>query len=178
MTHLQSLLTGQAKNFVKDYGCNEQCNHQASAELKKKYGEVSFVVNAYLGKLASFQSPSAQKAEKFDNFFIFINDVLNDFTRLDYKHDLKSAINTQVALQKLSYSQLVDRSKHCEQNQIKSASLKQFVELFSLTADTFENFKPFFKNKLTKNGATIPGCNRSHYGHAQSRYAEYPLQGT
>ena len=168
MTHLQSLLTGQAKDFVKDYGCNGQCNHQASADLKKKYGEVSVVVNAYLEKLASFQSPSPQKAEKFDNSIIFINDVLDDFTHLDYKHDLQSAMNTQVALQKLSYGQLVEWSKHCEKNQIKSASLKQFVEWFFLTADTFENFKPFFQNKLTKNGATIPGCNHSHYGHAQS----------
>ena len=28
MTHLQSLLTGQAKSLVEGYGCNGQCYHQ------------------------------------------------------------------------------------------------------------------------------------------------------
>ena len=61
MTHLQSLLTGQAKSLVKGYGCNGQCYHQALADLKKKYGKSSVIVNAYLEKLASFPSPSAQR---------------------------------------------------------------------------------------------------------------------
>ena len=52
MTHLQSLLTGQEKSLVKGYGCNGQCYYQALADLKKKYGKSSVIVNAYLEKLA------------------------------------------------------------------------------------------------------------------------------
>ena len=73
MTHLKSLLTGQAKSLVKGYGCNGQCYHQALADLKQKFGKASVIVNAYLEKLASLASPSGQRPKSFDNFSIFIN---------------------------------------------------------------------------------------------------------
>ena len=178
MTHLQSLLTGQAKSLVKGYGCNGQCYHQALADLKKKYGKSSVIVNAYLEKLASFPSPSAQRPKSFDNFSIFINDLVNTFTSLEYEHDLKSTMNTQVAIQKLPYSQLVDWSKHCAQHQIESPSLEQFAEWLSLTAQTFENLEPFSRNKLGRNDSSNPRSNRSQYGNNHPRYDQNQIQGT
>ena len=160
MTHLQSLLTGQAKSLVKGYCCNDQCYHQALTDLKKRYDNSSVIVNAYLEKLASFPSPSAQRPKSFDNFNSFINDLVNTFTRMEYEHDLKSTMNTQVAIQKLPYSQLVDWSKHSAQHQIESPSLKQFAECLSLTPQTFENLEPFSRNKLGKNDSK----NLSQYG--------------
>ena len=177
-THLQSLLTEQAKSLVKGYGCNGQCYHQALDDLKKKYGKSSVIVNAYLEKLASFPSPSAQRPKSFDNFSIFINNLVNTFTRLEYEHDLKSTLNTQVAIQKLPYSQLVDWSKHCAQHQIESPSLEQFAEWLSLTAQTFENLEPFSRNKLGKNDSSNPRSNLSQYGNNQPRYDQNQIQGT
>ena len=89
------------------------------------------MVNAYFEKLASLQSPSAQRPKSFDIFSILLDNLVNTFTRLEYKHDLKSTMNTQVAIQKLPFSQLVDSSKNCPQHQIESPSLEQFAEWLS-----------------------------------------------
>ena len=95
---------------------------------------------------------------------------MNTFTRLEYENDLKSTIITQVAIQKLPYSQLVVWSKHCAQHQIESPSLEQFVEGLSLTAQTSENLEPFSRNKLGKYDSTNPRSNLSQYGCNHSRY--------
>ena len=79
---------------------------------------------------------------------------MNTFSRLEYKHDLRSTINTQVAIQKLPYSHQVDWSKHCAQHQIEFSSLEQFAKWLPLTAQTFKNFEPFSRNKLGKNYST------------------------
>ena len=110
--------------------------------------------------LLRFQARQPSDTKVFDNISIFINDLVNTFTRLEYKHDLKSTMNTQVAIQKLPYSQLVDWSKLCAQHQIESPSLEQFAEWLSLTAQAFENLEPFSRNKLGKNDST----NFSQYG--------------
>ena len=172
--HLQSILTGPAKSLVKGYGCNGKCYHQPLADLKKKYGKASVILNAYLEKLVSYPSPSAQRPKSFDIFRFFINDLVNTFTRLEYKNDLKTTMNTQVAIQKLPYSQLVDWSKHCAQDQIESPSLEQFAERLSLTAQIFENLEPFFRNKLGKNDPK----NFSQCGNNHSRYDPNHIQGT
>ena len=99
---------------------------------------------------------------------------MNTFTHLEYEHHLKSTMNTQVAIQKLPYSQLVDWSKHCAQHQIESPSLEQFAEWLSLTAQTFEKLEPFSRNKLSKNDST----NLSQYGNNHSRYDPNHIQGT
>ena len=103
---------------------------------------------------------------------------MNTFTRLEYEHDLKSTMNTQVAIQKLLYSQLVDWSKHCAQHQIESPSLEQFAEWLSLTAQTFENLKPFSRNKLGENDSPNPRSNLSQYGNNHPRYDQNQIQGT
>ena len=83
---------------------------------------------------------------------------MNTFTRLEYEHDLKSTMNTQVAIQKLPYSQLVDWSEHCAQHQIESPSLEQFAEWLSLTAQTFENKNLFLEKSWAKMTQQIRGA--------------------
>ena len=87
-------------------------------------------------------------------------------------------MHTQVAIQKLPYSQLINGSKHCAQNQIESHSLQQFAEWLSLTDETFKNLEPLSQIQLSKINSTNPGRHNSHYGHAHSRYAQNHIQGT
>ena len=127
MKHPQSLLTltGQAKNLVKGYVCNGQCYHQALADLKntwqgRHHRQCIFRKTCIVSKPLN---PARQKT-----FSILINDLVYTFTRLEYEHYLKSTMNTQVAIQKLPYNQLIDWSKHGAQNQMESSSLEQFAE--------------------------------------------------
>ena len=178
MTHLQPLLARQAKRVVKGCVCNDQCYHQALANLRKKSGKASVNVNAYLEKLAFFPISSAQRPKSFDNFRVFIIDLVNTFTRLEYEHDLKSTMNTQVAIHKLPYTQLVYWSKLSAQHQIESPSLEQFAEWLSLTAQTFKNLETFSWNELGKNDSTNQRSNLSQYGNNHSRYDQNQIQGT
>ena len=87
-------------------------------------------------------------------------------------------INFQVAIQRLPYSQIVDWSKHCAHHQIESPSLEQFAEWLSLTAQTFENLKHFYQNKLSQNDSTNPRSNLLQYVNNHSRYDPNNIQGT
>ena len=143
----------------------------------EKYGLASVIANAYSEKLASFPSPSAQRPKSFDNYIIFVNHLVSTLTRLEFKLDLKSKMNTQVPVQKLPYSQLVDWSNCFAQTHIESPPFEQFGEWSSSTAETLKNLELFPKTSWA-NRLNNPGRNHSQYGHADSRYAIDQLQAT
>ena len=65
ITHLQSLLTGEAKALVDGYGCNGDLYASALHRLHEHFENPKRIVNVFLEKLNRFKSPNLLHPESY-----------------------------------------------------------------------------------------------------------------
>ena len=97
MIHLQSLLTGEAKALVDDFGCSGDLYAAAPSRLQEHFGSSMRIVNAFLDKFSNFRNPNLSNPESYTQYSSFLLTLVDTFQQLGFIHDFQSTIIMNIA---------------------------------------------------------------------------------
>ena len=126
MSHLQTLTVGRANEAIRGFSCNSSMHQAALDELEHRFGRPDIIVNSFLDKLRTFETPGFQNPTTFTDFSSFVNNLVECFRHLGFENDLNLTIYTQMAADKLSLDDRLRWNEYIVQNQITRVTLFEF----------------------------------------------------
>ena len=94
MTHLQGLVSGDAKSLIRQYGSYGSKNYLARKHLsKKRLRKPDEESNFYFLRLENISSPTLQHNRSYMELAKFRQTMVDTFTKLGFQHDFHSTLN-------------------------------------------------------------------------------------
>ena len=149
LTHLQRLVSGDAKSIISGYGCNGLFYAAALDRLEDEFGNATKIVTSFLRRLDQFTGPNLRHNRSYKDLSHFLQTMVDTFTTLGFKHDLLSTTNLQTVLQKLPPQCHLEWNRYIIEKGKKQPSLIDFVRWFKAYAEACSNLDSFATTSYT-----------------------------
>ena len=148
MTHLQTLVTGPAKNLISGYGHNGDFYETAIEKLRSNFGKPTKVVSEFLLHLQRLQHPTFEQPTSFKDFSNFLSTMVDTFKKLCFHHDLQSTANVEQVLKKLPITARLEWNRHALAAKVERPTLSRIAEWIEEDANACEDL-PNITTKLS-----------------------------
>ena len=132
LTHLQKLVSGDAKSQIRGYGCNGSRYDPAIQPMHSEFGNPTKIVTSFLKRLDNFNSPSLRHQRSYKDLANFLRTMVDTFTTMDFQHDLHSTTIVHTVLGKLPTLCRLEWNRFTLHHHIRQPSLLKLSEWFSV----------------------------------------------
>ena len=162
MTHLQKLVSGDAKSLIRGYGCNGAMYDAALQLLENDLGNPTKIVTSFLRRLDAISGPNLRHTRSYKDLVNFLQTMVDTFTTLGFQHDLHSTTNVQTVLSKLPTPCRLERNRYNLQCNIRQPSLIDLTYWFNIYAEACSDLPSNSNNNNTRNSSSSNNYNSSN----------------
>ena len=162
MTHLQKLVSGDAKSLIRGYGCNGAMYDAALQRLENDFGNPTKIVTSFLRRLDAISGPNLRHTRSYKDLANFLQTMVDTFTTLGFQHDLHSTTNVQTVLSKLPTPCRLEWNRYNLQCNIRQPSLIDLNNWFNKYAEACSDLPSNNNNNNTRNIISSNSYNSSN----------------
>ena len=175
MTHLQKLVSGDAKSLIRGYGCNGAMYNAALQRLENDFGNPTKIVTSFLRRLDTISGPNLRHTRSYKDLANFLQTMVDTFTTLGFQHDLHSTTNVQTVLSKLPTPCRLEWNRYNLQCNIRQPSLIDLTNWFNIYAEACGDLPSNSNNNNTRNSSSSNNYNSSNTQGSSSNGHTYQL---